>query len=115
MRLLVVTPLYIPWVGGLENFVRQVVAELRSRGHEVMVLTSHQAAHTTVDEVDGVSVVRVPAHHVVLTRDAATLLDAQKEISQITVDFDPEVVHSHDVGPVLWLYRRVARRRPRPL
>lgn len=115
VRLLVITPLYIPWVGGLENFVRQVVAELRTRGHEVVVVTSHQSADTVTDEVDGVTVLRVPAHHVTLTQDAAGILSAQMSIARLVNEFDPDLVHSHDAGPVLWLYTRAARRKRRPL
>ncbi|HZX53399.1 MAG TPA: glycosyltransferase family 4 protein, partial [Ilumatobacteraceae bacterium] len=115
MRVLVITPLYVPWIGGLEHFVRQVVLELAGRGHDVTVVTSHQSSTTERDTVDGVPVLRVPAHHVALTHDAGGVLRVQMDIARLINEFDPEVVHSHDAGPVLWLYTRAARRRPRPL
>ena len=116
MRVLAVTPLYIPWIGGLEIFVRQLVAELRPRGHDFMVVTSHgPEAESGFDEVDGVPVLRVPVHDVLANRDAAALFRVQHELAHATRDFDPDLVHSHDAGPVLWLYRRATRRDVRPL
>jgi glycosyltransferase involved in cell wall biosynthesis len=115
VRLLFLTPLYVPWVGGLENFVRQLIAELRQRDHEIMVVTSHAGLTWERDEVDGVEVLRVPAHRSVGRRDAAELLRIQAELVRILTSFEPDVVHSHDAGPVLWLYNRAARRRPRPV
>jgi glycogen(starch) synthase len=116
VRILFVTPLYLPWVGGLEILVQQLSAEFRSRGHEIVILTSHgEESSEGLDDVDGVAVFRIGSHDAIESRDAARILRAQADISKIDEWFDPQVVHAHDVGPVLWLYRRVVRRRRRPL
>ena len=116
MRVLFLTPLYIPWVGGLENFVRQLSRTLQARGHEVAIITSHgREAAAGLDEVDNVPVRRISAHDVVRAQDAAGILRAQVDIVNFARRFAPDVVHSHDPGPVLWLYHRAARRDARPL
>jgi glycogen(starch) synthase len=116
VRILFLTPLYVPYVGGLEILVRQLASELRSRGHEVAIVTSHGRECTSgVGHVDGVPVRRVDAHDVVETRDAAGILRVELEILRFAREFGPHLVHSHDAGPVLWMYRRAARRERRPL
>jgi glycogen(starch) synthase len=116
VRVLAITPVYIPWVGGLEIFVRQLLAEMGQRGYEFMVLTSHgPESESGFDDVDGVPVLRIPVHDVLARRDAAVLFRLQHEIARSTGDFNPDVVHAHDAGAVLWLYRRAARRDVRPV
>src|SRR5712691_4738465 len=116
VRILFLTPLYVPCVGGLETLVRQLALELLSRGHEVAIVSSHGPESASgLDHVDGVPVRRVDAHDVLETRDAAGILRVEFEILRFAREFKPDVVHSHDGGPVLWMYYRVARRQRRPL
>src|SRR5204862_417978 len=65
--------------------------------------------------VDDIPVRRVDAHHVVEARDAEGILRVELEILRFAREFDPDLVHSHDAGPVLWMYRRAARRERGPL
>jgi glycosyltransferase involved in cell wall biosynthesis len=58
---------------------------------------------------------RVPVHDVLTRRDAAALFRVQHDLARATADFDPDLVHSHDAGPVLWLHRRSTRRDLRPV
>ena len=116
VRLLFLTPLYVPCVGGLETLVRQLVPELASRGHEVAIITSHgRESISGFEYLDDIPVRRVDAHEVVEARDAEGILRVEMEILRFAREFDPDLVHSHDAGPVLWMYRRAARREHRPL
>jgi glycogen(starch) synthase len=116
VRILFLTPLYVPHVGGLETLVRQLAGVLQSRGHDVAIVTSHgREAASGDDSIDGVPVRRVDAHDVVEVRDAAGILRVELDILRLAREFAPDVVHSHDAGPVLWMYSRVARRDRRPL
>ena len=116
MRILFLTPLYVPHVGGLETLVRQLAGALRSRDHDVAIVTSHGRESASGDDaVDGVPVRRVDAHDVVEARDAAGILRVELDILRFAREFAPDIVHSHDAGPVLWMYSRVARRDRRPL
>jgi glycogen(starch) synthase len=96
--------------------VRQLAPELLSQGHEVAIVTSHgRESSSGLERIDDVSVRRVDAHDVVETRDAAGILRVELEILRFARQFEPHLVHSHDAGPVLWMYHRVARRDRRPL
>jgi glycogen(starch) synthase len=103
-------------VGGLETFVRQLAPEVVSRGHDVAIITSHgRESISGFEYLDDIPVRRVDAHDVVEARDAEGVLRVELEILRFAREFDPDLVHSHDAGPVLWMYRRAARRERRPL
>ena len=116
MRVLLLTPLYIPRIGGLEIFVQQLAQELRTRGHEIAIVTSHgDEAIAGLEQVDGVPVLRVDAHEVIESRDASGILRTQFHIAKFAREFSADVVHSHDAGPVLWMYQRGNRHDETPL
>ncbi|MEA2971608.1 MAG: hypothetical protein QOG82_66 [Actinomycetota bacterium] len=113
MRILYVTPLYLPWLGGLEVLCSQLLDELRGRGHEVAVVTAVNDAVTPrgLGEVDGVPVLRTDAYRMVTWQDPMGMLLIEREIATFIDDFKPDVAHGHDGGPLLWMYQRAARRR----
>ena len=63
-RILMVTPRYLPLLGGIETHVREVASRLIQRDIEVTILTTlPDAAGVARDEMmDGVRVLRVPAY-----------------------------------------------------
>lgn len=59
MKILLVVSSYAPNVGGLQSVTRQLAKELRSRGHEVLVITNRYPRTLTAREMlDGVQVIR---------------------------------------------------------
>ncbi len=62
MKILQVTPLYSPYVGGQERYVRSLTRGLVERGHEVEILTSDLGGNTRNDRVDGVKVNKVKVY-----------------------------------------------------
>jgi glycogen(starch) synthase len=116
MRILYVTPLYLPYLGGLEVLAGQLLAELRERGHEVSVLTSTDGGEPVGhDVVDGIDVRRTDAHAVIEARDLPGILRVQRETWEHVRDLRPDVVHAHDAAPSLWLYVRAARHSRPPI
>ncbi|MBK9715261.1 MAG: glycosyltransferase family 4 protein [Kouleothrix sp.] len=62
LRLLLVTPRYVPHVGGVEHHVHQVARRLARAGVDVTVLTTDPAGQLPPDErSEGVRIIRVPA------------------------------------------------------
>ena len=104
MRVMMLTAFYRPWIGGLEILVEQLTAEMVARGHECMVLTGSVDHDVAIDEVDGIRVVRVPAHRAIDEGNAAEVFRMRRAVVRTVSDFAPDVVHAHDAGPVLWMY-----------
>lgn len=62
LRLLFVTPRYFPFLGGVENHVREVATRLLARGVDVTVLTTDPSGRLPAEDNDsGIPIWRLPA------------------------------------------------------
>ncbi len=91
MKILHVSDVYLPRLGGIERQVADLADQQRRRGHDVVVATSTQGAAT-----DDGRTVQVP-----LTGGRAR---------QLIDDLAPDVVHCHSsiVSPLAWSFARSA-------
>ena len=115
LRVLFITPAYLPWLGGLEVLASQLLAELQHRGCEVGLITCpHAAVDAGPDLVDGVPVLRTGTQEALARNDGAAVLRSAVEVGRFARDLAPDVVHTHDASTALWTYLRTERRK-RPL
>ena len=115
MRILFMSPLYLPLMGGLEVVTSQILTELQSRGHEVAVLTSQGGRDDLEAEVvDGILVRRTDTQRAIQQRDGAAILRVQRDTRQFIEEFEPDVLNAHDAPPSFSMYLRFLRGRPRP-
>jgi glycogen(starch) synthase len=116
MRILCTTPLYWPYIGGLEAAVMTLLAELRERGHVACVVTSHDAlALPDEEEHDGVAIHRLPLRSALTTRDPMALLGSQRRATAIRRTFAPDVVHINLPDPGAAVHLRAASAHAAPL
>jgi glycosyltransferase involved in cell wall biosynthesis len=112
MNIMFMSAQYLPFMGGLEVLTGQLMAELQSRGHTVTLLTSKGDRELPDFEVmDGIPVHRTDSHEAIRARDGAAILRVQRGIWECVTEFEPDVIHSHDAAPPLWLYLRLIRDR----
>jgi glycosyltransferase involved in cell wall biosynthesis len=110
MRILMLTDLYWPLVGGLEQVVRALSHELTARGHTVAVCTLGQGKLATREDDEGVTVLRLTG---ALQRSARLFSDSHRRyaaplpdpesvlgLRRVMGEFRPDVVHGHN-----WLVR----------
>ena len=116
MRILYTTPLYWPYIGGLEAAVMTLLAALRERGHEPCVVTSHDALRLPDEEEhDGVPIHRLPLRAALGARDPMALLQSQRRAAAVRRDFAPDVVHVNLPDPGAAIHLRAAAAHPAPL
>ena len=116
MRILCTTPLYWPYIGGLEAAVMTLLAALRERGHEACVVTSHDGlALPDDDEHDGIAIHRLPLRSALTTRDPVALLGSQRRATSVRRAFAPDVVHVNLPDPGAAVHLRAAAAHPAPL
>ncbi len=103
-RVALVSSSYHPHVGGVEEHVRRVAAELKQRGHDVVVWTVDRGEHLGVQEVDGVEVRYLPTP--LPARSAAGLRrmlarggPAVGAWLRAYRSFRPDVIHVQCFGP----------------
>jgi glycosyltransferase involved in cell wall biosynthesis len=107
MRILHVYKDYFPVLGGIENHVR-VLAESQARaGHQVIALVCSLGSRTTVEELNGVKVVK--------SGRVATVASMPISLSQplAVARLRPEIIHVHSPYPLgeasAWLLARSSR------
>ncbi len=104
MKILYITPLYFPHIGGLEYVVKSVAERLARLGHEVIVLTGEPSIDKPREElVNGVRVVRWPtwspgrAYHFPRKRE-----ELEKTLKEFSKDVD--AVHIHSVHSIISMH-----------
>jgi glycosyltransferase involved in cell wall biosynthesis len=104
MRVLLWSELYWPHVGGPEILAARLLPALRARGHECLVVTSHDSL-ALPDEArhEGIAVRRLPFRAVTARRDLAGVRGLRAEVAALKRDFAPDVVHVNGLGPSLLL------------
>jgi glycosyltransferase involved in cell wall biosynthesis len=106
VRLIELTDLYQPAIGGLERFVLLLSEGLASRGHEVHVVTSAVPGVPAVEKSAGVTVHRIPLLYQKLAprlgEDAARPFHPpapdplfRRLLAEIVREVKPDVIHAH--------------------
>ena len=106
MRLIELTDLYQPAIGGLERFVLLLSEGLASRGHEVHVVTSAVPGVPAVERSAGVTVHRIPLLYQKLAprlgEDAARPFHPpapdplfRRLLAEVVREVEPDVIHAH--------------------
>ncbi len=108
MKILYITPLYFPHIGGLEYVVKSVAERLAGMGHEVIVLTGEPSIDKPREElVSGVRVIRWPtwspgeAYHVPRLR--TELENMLKELAK-----EVEVIHIHSAHAIFTVFSGIS-------
>jgi len=61
MKILMLTRLYFPHIGGVEKHVEEVSKELIKLGHEITILTlQHDSKLPTIEQGNGIKIIRLP-------------------------------------------------------
>jgi glycosyltransferase involved in cell wall biosynthesis len=106
VRLIELTDLYRPAIGGLERFVALLSEELTRRGHEVHVVTSEVPGTPATETFTGVTVHRIPLLYqrlaLRLSEDAARPFHPpapdplfRRQLAEVVHEIQPDVIHAH--------------------
>lgn len=106
MRVIELSDLYRPAIGGLERFVALISEELVERGHEVHVVTSAVADASAVETSARVTVHRLPLTYqklnLPLSQDSSRPFHPpapdplfRHGLAKVVADVNPDVVHAH--------------------
>jgi glycogen synthase len=120
MRIALATSSYDPYVGGVEEHVRNVARVLRDRGHDVVVWTIERDGGFAVREVEGIEVWDLPAP--LPARSPGALLRFALRMPRAALRWRrafrahrPDLIHVQCFGPNGTYARRLAKRTRTPL
>lgn len=115
MRLLYWTELFWPYIGGVEVLSAKLLRELRKRGYEIAVVTSHADMDLPDFEIhDGVPIHRFPFRQVLEERDPLGILRMRKAITRLREEFRPTITHVNFAGPSGYFHMTTAPRDAEP-
>ena len=113
MRVLVVSNSAWPVVGGIEVLLDQLLPALCDRGHEINLLTSaHVTDKAEVAVRNGITRHRTQLAVALTRRDPGLLSRERQRVRRLVAELQPDLVHSHDVGPNLWAVVKAAHTAP---
>src|SRR5713226_551092 len=116
MRILFWSELFWPYVGGIELSGARLVAALRERGYELIVVTSHDYLDLP-DEARyrGIPVFRFPFRRVLAHGDFDQLMEVRKRLTKLKQTFAPDLVHVNSSVSSILFYLYTVEAYPAPL
>jgi glycosyltransferase involved in cell wall biosynthesis len=99
-KILYWTPEFYPEIDGITELTRKTLPELQNRNYEFLVVTSHGRQRLPdITEFSGIPVHRFHFREILGQRNLSKILMYQKQIAQLKVSFDPDIIHFHFSDP----------------
>lgn len=117
MRILVWQELFWPYIGGIEVLATKLLAALRQRGWEFVVVTRQDSPDLpTQAEYQGIPVYRYPfPWNAFADGNIDQLLQIRHQITCRMREFNPHLVHLNSFGPSFFFYHNIPQPRLVPL
>lgn len=115
MRVLFLTELFRPYIGGIEVHASRFLPAMRERGHAFEVVTSH--GHLDLpdaEEVDGVPVHRLPFDRALRERDVDAMASCLARLGGVKRAFAPQLAHVNLSDATVFFHLRTERAHPCP-
>jgi len=112
MRVLIITPYYYPYLGGLENYARHIAVGLAKSGHQVSIITSNQESRKTETTlIDGITIYRLPYLVTIFNTPVSPFW--RYKLRKLINELKPDVINAHTPVPYMAdLVERVRGRVP---
>jgi glycogen(starch) synthase len=116
MRVLFWSELFWPYIGGAEVFATKLLAVLRARNYEVIVVTRQDSPDLPQeDRYQGIPIFRFPFWTAMADRNIDQLWMARRQLIKLKQAFAPDLVHVHNFGPSVLFCLDTAHAFPAPL
>ena len=104
MKILAVTPAYLPFKGGIEVFTDLLARGLRSHAIDTTVLTDSLGTQVLASEVNGTPVHRVGMTAAIVSRSPAAALEVLRHIRSTYEAVGPDIIHLHSATQAAAFY-----------
>jgi glycogen(starch) synthase len=99
VKILVLSELFWPYVGGAERLGADLVKDLQRQGHELLVITSHDQLELPDTENYGSTPIhRFAFRDTLKSGDPAGVLALRKRVTSLMEDFAPDLIHLYQLG-----------------
>lgn len=104
LKVLAFTPLYLPFLGGIEILLGTLLPALREHGIESAVVSESADGLAEREVIDGIRVYRLPLSAAVRSRSAREPLDVLRRLRAVVAEERPDVLHLHSVAQAASYY-----------
>lgn len=116
MRIVFWQEVFWPHVGGVPTYAESLLPALRERGHDIIVVTRHDASERPrTDRWNGFAVHRFPFWQALQSGQPRAVRALQREVDQLLAESSPDVVHLSGFGPSALFAMETKRASPAPL
>lgn len=116
MRILLWTELFWPYIGGGEVLSAKFAVAMKSRGHQLAVITSHGNLDLPdEDDYQGIPVYRFDFWEALSKRKVDLLVRARQRVASLKRLFRPEIVHIFFTDPSVFFHLQTSEAFPAPM
>lgn len=116
MKILVWAHLFLPDIGGIETLLGELLPELKKRGHDVILVTSHGRFSMPDESVfDGIPVYRFHFRKAMTNNALPQIIAIRHSISELKKRFQPDIVHLHFPDPSFYFHLNTQSAHPAPM
>jgi glycogen(starch) synthase len=110
MRVLYWSEKFWPYIGGVEVIATRLVQAFRARGHEVIVVTTHDGLDLPdEDHYNEIPVFRFPFFEALAPSGLRQLMKVQQRIAGLKQHFKPDLIHINFSGPTVFFHLATAK------
>ncbi|AMN39833.1 glycosyltransferase family 4 protein [Rhodoplanes sp. Z2-YC6860] len=113
MKVLAITPQYLPALGGIEVLVGMLATSFRKKAVETVVVTDKHQGRLLPDHelIDSIPVYRFPFLNTLHARDTVTALNLVKRLDCLLAEIRPDLIHMHSaVQGGAWAVERALKK-----
>jgi glycosyltransferase involved in cell wall biosynthesis len=115
LRILFWTEQFWPYIGGVQVLSSKLILELRARGHDVEVATSHANMDLPdLDHYQGVRVHRFRFREPLDQKNIPAMIGVRRRLVELRERFAPDLVHLNFSGPSAYYHLATTGVRPCP-
>ncbi len=116
MKILVLSELFWPYLGGAERLGASLIADLRRHGHELLVVTSHdQLKLPDAERYCGIPIHRFAFRDTLKSGNPAGVLALRKRVTALIESFAPDLIHLYQLGVSAFFQLDTLCSQPAPL
>ena len=113
MRIIHFMETFWPLIGGREVLIENLARSLQAHGHEIIIVTgSHLPDLPERETRQRVPIYRFPFRQALVSKDPQQIGRILQQLTDLTRQFQPDLVHLHDIGPVRFFCLRSRRAKP---
>ena len=116
MKILFLSELFWPYIGGAERLASELIMDLHKQGHQLLVITSHdQLKLPDQDNYHGIPIQRLAFRESLKNGKINAIVTLRKQFKKMVENFEPDLIHLYQLGTSVFYQLDTLRKHSAPL